>query len=360
MSFFSPSSQKAFDEPFYEKIREEALAMAHHAFSSGFQVPANTTELLPILGEEFGPAEETEDTSEPPRRRDVNSQNSSNLTDTLDADYNSQHGGNEEVDPKEFRQFVDLHTQLARIIAPATPRSILLMKKESKNRWRFLGPVPLVRQMMMMGVLSLSTFLSLSFFEKVDEEHINKSLLTNNGFDLFLIEMFLLSAAALGASFANLFEANRYCTNGTFDPRYNSSYWVRFVLGMIAGLLLSEIISLELLTAGGNAGEGDGALDEGFLDGQPMAKPILAMLGGFSSDLVFRILRRIVSGIDAMIRGNPQEAHKASQKAALDMAQMDSEREKLNIAANLTSLQDSVDGEAKEELQKILKKLTRT
>jgi hypothetical protein len=37
--------------------------------------------------------------------------------------------------------------------------------------------------------------------------------------------------AGLGACFAALFLANRYIAEGTFDPKYESSYWIRFILG---------------------------------------------------------------------------------------------------------------------------------
>ena len=46
-----------------------------------------------------------------------------------------------------------------------------------------------------------------------------------------------------------LFEANKYVVASTFDPKYESSYWIRFVLGLIAGLLLSKFVSLK--TGGG-------------------------------------------------------------------------------------------------------------
>jgi len=57
-------------------------------------------------------------------------------------------------------------------------------------------------------------------FPKVNGSPDGFSLLKNSGMDLLLNELFLLSAAGIGASFSNLFQANLFVRNGTFDPVY--------------------------------------------------------------------------------------------------------------------------------------------
>jgi len=261
-----------------------------------------------------------------------------------------------------IRNLIEMHRGLSRLVAPATPRSITLLFEEQANRWRFLGPVPLVRHMMFLSILSLLSFVCLSLSDWVSVAEINKGLLQHSGLELLINELFLLSAAALGASFANLFEANKYCTEGSFDPKYNSSYWVRFVLGLIAGLILSEVISTELVvdTAGGN---GQTSAAPGLLTQQPMIKPILAMLGGFSSDLVFRVLNRLVGGVESMLRGDPRDQIKRDKQQAKDQAGMETERQRMSLAADLSGLKGKLDGGESvdglsDQLQNILDKLT--
>jgi len=49
-------------------------------------------------------------------------------------------------------------------------------------------------------------------------------------------------AAALGAVFYVLFTALQYVNNRTFDPAYNTVYVIRFVLGVLSGLILAALI----------------------------------------------------------------------------------------------------------------------
>ena len=72
--------------------------------------------------------------------------------------------------------------------------------------------------------------------DQVNTANIGQEWLVLSGHVLLYNLLFLIAAAGLGASFQALFQANRYVVAGTFDPKYESSYWIRFVLGLIAGL----------------------------------------------------------------------------------------------------------------------------
>src|SRR5262245_31150697 len=63
-------------------------------------------------------------------------------------------------DPKpptaeELRRLVHAHSELARIVAPATPRTIMLLSEGRRSRLAMLGPVRLVRQMLATVVVLL-------------------------------------------------------------------------------------------------------------------------------------------------------------------------------------------------------------
>ncbi len=121
-----------------------------------------------------------------------------------------------------------VHARLADLVAPARPRTILLLaeEKEKANPFYFLGEVPLIRRLMFISIISLIGLISVSLSSAVDGNPKSFSLLENQGTSLLLNQLFLLTAASLGASFANLIQTQRYIKDGTFDPKYESSYWV--------------------------------------------------------------------------------------------------------------------------------------
>jgi hypothetical protein len=71
---------------------------------------------------------------------------------------------------------------------------------------------------------------------------MSKSLLELSGYPLLMIEAFLVSAASLGGCFANLQKINTVISDGTYDPRAQSTYWTRWMMGVISGIVLSQIV----------------------------------------------------------------------------------------------------------------------
>ena len=86
-----------------------------------------------------------------------------------------------------------------------------------------------------------------------------------------------MSAAGLGAFFYALFTAKFYITRGTFDHKMEPVYWTRILLGVIAGIILSEIIAIDLTE-----------------QGIYYSKLLLALLGGFSAHAVYKVLDLMV------------------------------------------------------------------
>jgi hypothetical protein len=190
---------------------------------------------------------------------------------------------------------VKAHEALTRAIQPAKPRTILLLDQEKKNKvmLSFLGPVSLIRQLMIAGLISLMMFIGIALFPEVDSAGGN--ILQSNGSALLLNLLFYISAAGLGASFSALYKANSYITNGTFDPTYQASYWIRFFLGLISGLIMAVLISEEAFAAGNTEGK---FLEDGIV------RPLLAILGGFSADLAYTVLNRLVETFESLFRGS--------------------------------------------------------
>ncbi|WMJ09972.1 hypothetical protein [Nitrosomonas sp. sh817] len=238
------------------------------------------------------------------------------------------------------------HCTLAKIVEPAKPKTILLLDIEQgvTGFMKFLGPVSLIRQMMIAAVVSLILFIGLSLTEEVS--HDSGNIMVQDGYELLLNLMFYLSAAGLGASFAALYKANTYIANGTFDPTYHASYWIQFFLGLIAGLILAIMVSEAYFSKH--------LSETPFLE-KGIIRPLLAMLGGFSADLTHTVLSRLVETIRSLFTGSPRDQMANKKKALQNDFAAQHNQEKMHMASNLVTLQQIINsGATAEELnQKI-------
>lgn len=116
-------------------------------------------------------------------------------------------------------------------------------------------------------------------------------------------QLFLVSAAGLGACFAILYRIGREVARATYDLRQGFSVLVDLVLGLVAGVILSQLVPVGSV---GKLGT--------------LTKPTLALLGGFSAKLVFNILTRIVQAVESLFSPDPQaEQDGSAAKAANDV-----------------------------------------
>jgi hypothetical protein len=254
-----------------------------------------------------------------------------------------------------MRRLGECHSRLSKLVAPATPRTILLLDSETGQRGilRFLGPVPIIRQMMVTAIISLTALICLTLSPEVNGSKANSDILLGSGMPLLLNELFLLSAAALGASFSALFMANRYIQEGTFDPKFNISYWIRFVLGLIAGFILATLIDLDAL---GKAGATVGGSDSS----SAFARPLLAMIGGFSAAVVYRILSRLADTVESLFRGDVREQVKSQTEAERLRVNAEAKEGRTRLAYRLMTLQKKIStGESPADLQNELDSLLR-
>jgi len=238
---------------------------------------------------------------------------------------------------------VKIHGQLTAIVAPATPRTILLLAEEAEKKsfWRFLGPVPLVRGLMVLAILSIAALVGTSLCEQVDGK---VDWAHESGWHLLLEELFVLSAAAIGVSFYSLFQVNRYIAEGTYDPKYNASYSIRFVLGMVSGMILALLIPID----------NDSALQE-------FSKPTLAMLGGFSVVVVYRLLKRLVDTVDSLVRGEPQDVAAAQEQTVRAHYAEQESHNRMKFTASLIKLQQQVSANSSlEDVQRELDRILET
>ncbi|MFS8930358.1 hypothetical protein [Cupriavidus taiwanensis] len=252
--------------PLDGQLRRECEAMASHALRLGIAMPAGWTMLLGSDHEAVAASSAS----------------------------SQQHAGT----GLAAQQLAQLHQDLARAIAPATPQCITLLDDERRRAHPLacLGPVPLVRALTGTAVCCLLAVVLTGLPAEVSMENMRAGILASSGRTLLFNMLFLLFCAGLGASFASLFQVHGYIARGTYDPKYDAAYAAQLILGIMSGLILVEMLPPQLFDSAGMRSFG---------------KPALSMLGGFSATAVHRLLQRIVEIVETAVRGStPREPRK--------------------------------------------------
>jgi hypothetical protein len=193
--------------------------------------------------------------------------------------------------PEPLVRLADVHLTLTKLIGPARGSTLVLLAEQRRRHpvLHSFGPVPQVRWMLAAAALSLVLLLGTALSGDVNAENVSKGLLNLDGLKLVLVETFLIASSAVGATLANLKCLSRHIANCTYDPRYDSSYWSRLVMGLISGVILSQVVfGTWITTHPADANDPGASALLGF------GQPILAILGGFSAELVHDILTHLI------------------------------------------------------------------
>lgn len=246
---FKPTFNRNEEDVIANQLLKECKVMAKYALGSGLVVSVKTLQAI----DDFA------------RSRVGRTQTNASQTKQEPAQDN-------------LAQIAEAHAELVKVVK--TPPRTLLLFGSRRNFLGFPDSVPLVEYLTWTAVACIALFVTVS---------LNTSVLPDSiKFLAPLVPLiYYLAAAGLGASFSALFEVNRYIVDGTFDPKYAFSYTIRFILGLIAGLILATQIDI---------GEVQG-----------FTKVLLALLGGYSSPVLERILNRFVEVLESVVRGRVKE-----------------------------------------------------
>jgi hypothetical protein len=269
----------------WERMARECEAMVLHALAIGHAVPLEVVERLDqALSAPNAPA-----TAAMLGRR---------ITDDVTRD-EAGGGKTQGAEMSPLASLSAAHAALAQIIAPATPEAVLLTAEERAAHplWYALGPLPLARRMLGLALFSLVVMLGVSLSSEVNTRNMIKNLLELEGYPLFVVEVFLVSAASLGSCFQNLQKINAVIADGTHNPKFESTYWTRWAMGVISGIILSQLVYHLVLT---HDSEGDVTVP--WLS-PTIGEPLLALLGGYSVDVVHRILSNLIDSFAGLFGG---------------------------------------------------------
>jgi hypothetical protein len=183
--------------------------------------------------------------------------------------------------------------------------------------------------MLGVAIWSVLIFMFLSLAKQVDTGDTDGvNVLADYGLGHLSHQALWLAAAAIGASFAVLYQVNEFVGKRNYDPKYDSSYWVKFILGVVAGFILVALLPLpepQETGAGNNV--------------QQFAKPTLALLGGFSATAVYRIMTRLVDVVEGIFRGDPKAEAEQRVQAATQKAGEAAAQARVTIAGKLVQIQ---------------------
>ena len=179
-------------------------------------------------------------------------------------------------------ELIDVYGELSDLIKPAIPRGIYSKRSDSFSKTQQSPPI--VWEMLGVSVFSLLLLILLGGSGYVTPQNIDANPLESEGFVSYMPSLYILISAALGAAFNNLNSMYSYIVAGVYDPKYVSSYWVRLVLGIVAGYIIAQLVDLDI----------DGIYD----------KTLLAILGGYSVEVVIWALGRFVETLKTLIQGS--------------------------------------------------------
>lgn len=197
-------------------------------------------------------------------------------------------GARERLFTDKVSELMAMHEDLSVQVAPATPQTIrYLLDIHRGSKPGTFRSIPLVRNFIVLAVISIVALIMSGLSSEVSKENLSKGILLNSGFPLLLNLIFLCSASAIGAVFYMLSKLTAQVKAATFDPSESSNYWARLIMGILSGLIMSEIIVLNQ--------DPDSASVE-------MNRLLFALLGGFSSEAVYQILEGLIERIRTIMQ----------------------------------------------------------
>ena len=168
---------------------------------------------------------------------------------------------------------INAHNLLCKNVAPATPKSIF-------------NKLPLLRNLIFLALFFLIAFIIIGSSPMVDNDSLKKGIMNNQGYSLILNLSYLGAISGLGVLFYLLKEVSTSLKKGTLVPEDSISYVSQILLGIMAGLIMSEILAPYIIDPESKV--------------SMFNKSVLALIGGFSSDAIFSILQGIINKIKSI------------------------------------------------------------
>ena len=136
-----------------------------------------------------------------------------------------------------------------------------------------------MRNLVILALLFLVAYVSFGQTKDVNNSSLDEGVLNNDGLSLLLNLGFLSSIAGLGVLFHLLKKVSSDVLNSTLVPEETINYAAQILLGIMSGLIISEMTVLY----------SDNPNDINLFN-----KSVLALIGGFSADAIFSVLEGLI------------------------------------------------------------------
>lgn len=240
--------------------------------------------------------------------------------------------------PRQIRLLTLQHNQLVGLINPALPENVVyIMEQEAKYAARksiFTSKFPMLRKLFVFSLLSTLVLICSSLSDKVSTTELSKGILHSSGWILLANFVFLSSAAAIGASFLVLSNIRNKFTDGSYHPDQNSSYWVTILLGIIGGIIMSEFVNVQP----SDIENMSAAADNSYVNN----KMLFALLGGFSSKLVYSVLNKLIVAAESLVSGSPQARAEAEAELLKNEAEAQLSRAQMSYSGQLAMMKAKI------------------
>ena len=89
-----------------------------------------------------------------------------------------------------------------------------------------------------------------------------------------------------------------------------------------------------------------------------MTRPLLALLGGFSASVLYRVLERLVTTVETLVRTDPRQLRSVEQKVVAAQSSEQTAIERLALVGDLRQLQDQAraggDGQLADRIEQLV------
>lgn len=216
---------------------------------------------------------------------------------------------------------IKVHNQLSRLITPVSAAS-LIATQPGIFKHNTIMMVSIISTIVSLIILIGNLFWTEILPITVDDE--SKRQLFRGLLDYTSV----VFAAILGSGVYSMYTARKYLVKRTFDPKYNSVYTLRFVLGIALGTILGLF--------GDDLGvSGHGAEDAGVAE--KLGPVVLAIVGGFSSDAVASILQRLAETLQVIVKGNGESMVEFETEKAMNLEKNKATKILLDIKNQVSS-----------------------
>lgn len=180
------------------------------------------------------------------------------------------------------------YNTLVNTVKPSTVQSINYINKQILNETgedRKWHQTPILAKCLLIAGIALITLIVISLSPQVNEQNQAAGLLTSSGKTLLFNLIFVCSASLLGVMFFLLKTISDKIKNYTLLPIDAIEINSAIIIGVISGFIISELFTFNTSNISTSI---------------QMQKMTLALLGGFSSDAIFSILKGVITKAKAL------------------------------------------------------------